>query len=206
MNIICFGKNYADHMHELGDQPVDKPVIFLKPTSVLRVCENWHDTLSLYFPTDAEIHYECELVFRLKAGGFQLTLIEAQNALDAYTIGLDLTKRDLQKKLKEAGHPWTIGKAFPDAAVIGPWIPLDDMNTCFNQPFSFSLNQQVQQTSFGKNMLFSPTELVVYASYYFPLSAGDILFTGTPSGVGKIAQGDRASVTVGERTYHAKWE
>src|SRR3990167_10982801 len=149
--IICFGKNYQDHMHELGDKAVDKPVIFLKPSSVLRACEKWNDTVSLYFPEE-EIHYECELVFKLKVGGFKLTAEKARDALGWYTVGLDMTKRQVQKKLKEDGHPWTIGKVFPDAAVIGPWIKCDNIESCLSQPFQFLLNDQLRQTSVGKNM------------------------------------------------------
>src|SRR3989338_237974 len=107
-NIICFGKNYQDHMHELGDKPVDKPVIFLKPMNVLKICKNWGDTLQLYLPPE-ETHFECELVFKLKSGGYQLTKKQALDTLAYVTIGLDMTKRSLQKQLKEAGHPWTLG-------------------------------------------------------------------------------------------------
>lgn len=203
-NIICFGKNYSDHMNELGDKAVDKPVIFLKPSSVLRTVENWNDTISLYLPEE-EIHYECELVFKLNAGGFRLTPDEARNALGWYTAGLDMTKRNVQKKLKEDGHPWTIGKVFPDAAVIGPWMKIESVDAYLTQSFQFSLNNQLRQTGFGKNMLFSPADLVVYASYFFPLCAGDILFTGTPSGVGKITHGDIGCVKISERSYCLKW-
>lgn len=204
-NIIFFGKNYHDHMHELGDKPVDKPVIFLKPANVLRIAHHWNETMDLYFPEE-EIHYECELVFKLNAGGFQLTAEKARDALGWYTVGLDMTKRNLQKKLKENGHPWTIGKVFPDAAVIGPWIEIADMESCLETPFYFLLNDQLRQTGFGKNMLFSPVDLVVYASQYFPLSAGDILFTGTPSGVGKIERGDVGTIKMAEKNYFVRWK
>ncbi|MDP1573700.1 MAG: fumarylacetoacetate hydrolase family protein [Coxiellaceae bacterium] len=203
-NIICFGKNYRGHMHELGDKAVDKPVIFLKPAAVLHACKNWNDTLNLYLPEE-EIHYECELVFKLNVGGFQLSQEKAREALGWYTVGLDMTKRNLQKKLKEDGHPWTIGKVFPDAAVIGPWIKCDNLDSCLEKEFNFSLNNQLKQTGLGKNMLFSPIDLIVYVSHYFPLSAGDILFTGTPSGVGKITNNDIGTVKIGSQTYFVTW-
>ncbi|OGT43698.1 MAG: hypothetical protein A3F13_07060 [Gammaproteobacteria bacterium RIFCSPHIGHO2_12_FULL_40_19] len=202
--IICFGKNYQDHMHELGDKPVDQPVIFLKPTGILKTCKNWSETLNLYLPQE-ETHFECELVFKLKLGGYQLTKTQARDALDSFTIGLDMTKRNLQKQLKEAGHPWTIGKVFPDAAVIGPWIKIDNLESCLSQPFSFTLNNTVRQNSVGEKMLFSPIDLVVLASRYFPLSEDDILFTGTPSGVGKVTSGDKGVLQVGEDTYSVYW-
>lgn len=203
-NIICFGKNYQDHMHELGDKPVDKPVIFLKPSSVLHACKNWNEKINLYLPEE-EIHYECELVFKLNAGGFKLTAEKARDALGWYTVGLDMTKRNLQKTLKDAGNPWTIGKVFPDAAVIGPWMKIESVEKCLTQPFQFTLNNQLRQTGFGKNMLFSPIDLVVYASQYFPFCSGDILFTGTPSGVGKITNGDVATIQIVEHAFFANW-
>lgn len=203
--IVCFGKNYQDHMNELGDKPVERPVIFLKPVSVLVVCKNWGDTLSLSFPED-EIHYECELVFKLKSGGYQLSQEKAREALGWYTIGLDMTKRVLQSELKKAGHPWTIGKVFPDAAIIGPWLPIENLDQHLSTEFSFSVNNETRQKSMGKNMLFSPIELIVLASQYFPLCEGDILFTGTPSGVGKINKNDCAQLTLGNQFCGVRWD
>lgn len=203
-NIICFGKNYQDHMHELGDKAVDKPVIFTKPSTVLRTCKHWHEKINLYLPKD-EIHYECELVFKLKSGGFELSQNEALNALGWYTVGLDMTKRNLQSQLKKESHPWTLGKVFPDAAVIGPWIPLASLDECLHQTFSLTLNDEVRQKGMGKNMLFSPVDLIVYASQHFPLSEGDILFTGTPSGVGKISHKDVAKIQINDLFFFAEW-
>ena len=202
--IICFGKNYADHMLELGDQPVDRPVIFLKPFSVLKTCQKWGETLTLAFQKE-ELHYECELVFQLKVGGYQLSTEQAHESLGAYTIGLDMTKRTLQSTLKKTGHPWTIGKVFPESAIIGPWLPIEDLEKILSQPFTFIINTDLRQTAFGKNMLFSPIDLVVMASHYFPLREGDIIFTGTPSGVGKINCHDRGRLTVGEHFYEVIW-
>ena len=203
--LICFGKNYQDHMHELGDKPVDKPVIFLKPISVLRACKNWGETLQLYLPQE-ETHFEWELVFKLKSGGYQLTKQQARDALDCFTIGLDMTKRNLQKQLKEAGHPWTIGKVFLDAAVIGPWIAIENLESCLSESFSFTLNDHVRQNSVGEKMLFSPIDLVVLASQYFPLCEDDILFTGTPAGVGKVVNGDKGVLQLGKYNYFVFWK
>lgn len=202
--IIFFGKNYADHMHELGDPPVDRPVIFIKPFSALKACTSWGETLTLQFQQD-ELHYECELVFQLKAGGYQLSKEKACESIGAYTIGLDMTKRDLQSTLKKAGHPWTIGKVFLESAIIGPWLPIENLETTLSQQFTFSMNAHLRQAAFGKNMLFSPIDLIVMASHYFPLCAGDIIFTGTPSGVGKINCHDRGRLTVGEHFYEVIW-
>lgn len=204
INIICFGKNYQDHMHELGDKPVDQPVIFLKPESVLKACNNWGDTLHLYLPQE-ETHFECELVFKLQCGGYQFTPEKARDALGWFTIGLDMTKRNVQKSLKAAGHPWTLGKVFPDAAVIGPWIKIENLEKCLTESFSFTLNNTLRQSSVGNNMLFSPIDLVVLASQHFPLCEGDILFTGTPAGVGKVMSGDRGVLQLGQYGYSVCW-
>jgi 2-keto-4-pentenoate hydratase/2-oxohepta-3-ene-1,7-dioic acid hydratase in catechol pathway len=203
-NIVFFGKNYVDHMNELGDKPVDKPVIFLKPENVLRSCQQWGNTIDLYFP-ESEMQYETELVFKLKSGGFQMTREQALASLEYYTVGLDMTKRALQKQLKENGHPWTIGKVFPDAAVIGPWKKINNVDASLSESFSFLLNDQLKQKSAGKNMIFAPADLIVYASQYFPFSAGDIIFTGTPSGVGNIAYDDVGTVMLDDDFYRVKW-
>lgn len=202
--IICFGKNYADHMHELGDKPVDRPVIFLKPLSVLQACTQWSETVTLQFLQE-ELHYECEWVLKLKAGGYQLSKEAAKAALGWYTIGLDMTKRVLQSTLKKAGHPWMIAKVFPESAVIGPWLAIEDLEKTLSQKFTFSINAHLRQAAFGKNMLFSPIELVVLASHYFPLCEGDLIFTGTPSGVGKINRNDHGRLTLGEHFYEVIW-
>src|SRR3990167_8948738 len=118
--IICFGKNYLDHQVELGDKKVDKPIIFLKPPSILRQCSAWEQESHLSL-TPKETHYECELVLKLKQGGYQLSLGEAAQIIGWYTVGLDMTLRKLQLQLKNAGHPWTTAKVFKDSGVIGPW-------------------------------------------------------------------------------------
>lgn len=203
--IICFGKNYADHIHELGDQAVTKPVIFIKPLSILRECKKWGATLNILLPAD-EVHYEVELVVKLKQGGYQLSTTNAANTIGWYTIGLDMTKRLIQAQLKKAGHPWEIGKVFPDAAIIGPWLPLQNLEDLLNLSFSFSLNGEMRQQSRGQSMLFKPAELISYASQFFPLCEGDILFTGTPAGVGAVQNGSLGLLQLAEHHYQIKWQ
>ena len=164
----------------------------------------WQKKINLYFPQD-EIHYETELVFKINSGGFQMTPDMAKASLGWYTVGLDMTKRILQKQLKDNGHPWTLGKVFPDAAIVGPWISLTNLNECLGQVFSFSLNGESKQKSTGSKMIFNPIDLIVYASQFFPLEAGDILFTGTPSGVGKVVKGDIAEIAIGDKKYCVEW-
>jgi 2-keto-4-pentenoate hydratase/2-oxohepta-3-ene-1,7-dioic acid hydratase in catechol pathway len=182
--IICFGKNYQDHMLELGDEPVTKPVIFLKPPSILAQCQQWGKTVQAYLP-DHETHYECELVLQLNKDGYNMTVEEADDAIGAYTIGLDMTLRQVQNLLKKNGHPWTIGKVFPSACIIGPWIEAISSDFLDNQ-FIFKLDGIEKQRSCGRNMLFQPQKLIAYASQFFPLCKGDIIFTGTPAGVGPV--------------------
>ena len=121
-------------------------------------------------------------------------------AIGAYSIGLDMTLREVQATLKKAGHPWTIGKVFPDAAVIGPWIETSNLEF-LQETFSLTLDGVCRQESTGTQMLFNPVELVVYASHFFPLCAGDILFTGTPAGVGKVHDHAKGVVQIGARHY-----
>jgi 2-keto-4-pentenoate hydratase/2-oxohepta-3-ene-1,7-dioic acid hydratase in catechol pathway len=201
--IVCFGKNYADHMKELGDAPVEKPVIFLKPPSVLKQCNQWNDTLQVQLMQD-DTHYECELVIRLKNDAYQIPIEKAENCINDYTIGLDMTLREKQSLLKKNGHPWTIGKVFPDAAIIGPWIPYHSLDF-LETTFQFTLNGTVKQQSYGKNMLFKPAELIHYASQFFPLCAGDILFTGTPAGVGAVNKNSHGKIQIGSRAYTVLW-
>ncbi len=201
--IICFGKNYQDHMLELGDKPVTEPVIFLKPASVVKYCTAWGDRVNAFFP-EQELHYECELILRLSKGGYKLSHEEASNMIDAYTIGLEMTLRKEQAILKSNGHPWTISKVFPDACIIGPWIETSDLSF-LNADFNFTLDNELKQSSSGSNMLFNPIDLIVHASAFFPLCAGDILFTGTPSGVGKVNRGSIGVVEIANHQYTITW-
>lgn len=201
--IVCFGKNYSDHMMELGDAPVSQPVIFLKPPSVLKQCAQWGETLQAHL-TEHETHYECELVIKLNTDGYRMTLEEASDAIDEYTIGLDMTLRQQQTILKQNGHPWTTAKVFSDSAIIGPWIKYNEQQF-LNTSFQFMLDQDVKQQSQGKNMLFKPRDLVHYASQFFPLCAGDILFTGTPAGVGAVKNGSIGSLIINYFQYYVRW-
>lgn len=201
--IVCFGKNYADHMAELGDAPVEKPVIFLKPPSVLKQCTQWGETVHAQRILH-ELHYECELVLRLNKDAYQIAIDEAESCIDAYTIGLDMTLRQMQALLKKNGHPWTTSKVFPDAAIIGPWIPYNAKNF-LNTPFQLMVDGVVKQHSHGHQMLFKPADLIHYASQFFPLCAGDILFTGTPAGVGAISDHAQGTVQIGALQYSVCW-
>jgi 2-keto-4-pentenoate hydratase/2-oxohepta-3-ene-1,7-dioic acid hydratase in catechol pathway len=194
--IICFGKNYDDHMLELGGKPVEQPVIFLKPPSVLRQVPHWDETLSLRLINE-EAHYECELVVRIG---------QDKQTIDACTVGLDMTLRKRQAHIKQDGHPWTLAKVFPDAAIIGPWIRIEDLPDYLDEEFSFTLDNELKQKSSGKSMRVLPSELVRYASQHFPICLGDILFTGTPAGVGPVYKNAKADVRFAGFGYTVRWE
>jgi len=204
--IICIGKNYPDHAAELGDKQPDKPVLFIKPPSVLKVCSISGETLNLNLPSHSTaVHHEVELVFRVRKSGFRMTVAQARNALDAVTVGLDMTLRDLQTSSKKAGTPWTTGKVFPDAAVIGPWMNFASFQEIESQVFSLHVDDSLRQQSSASHMLFKPAECLAYASEFFPICEGDILFTGTPVGVAPVSLGQVASLTFSTISYRVHW-
>ncbi len=192
--IICAGKNYLDHAAEMQEGIPERPVLFLKPPSVLRVCADWHDVLTMHLPhLQDEIHYECELVFQIK-----------KQELVAVTLGLDMTNRTLQRQAKQNSGPWTLGKVFKDAACIGPWLPIPPQQT--ELYFEFFLNDVLKQKASAGNMRMSPAELLAYAAVYFPICDGDLLFTGTPAGVGQVQVGDHARLCLNDLEYAVYFE
>lgn len=203
--IVCVGKNYIEHIKEMGDSKSEKPVIFIKPKSILRVAVDGEE-LSLMIPkVSSALHYEAEIVIRLDKGGYQLDLKEAEKAIGAVSIGLDMTLRDLQAEQKKAGQPWTTSKVFIDSAIVGPWLRVSEFTNYLNEKFTFLLDDKVKQENFGKNMIMSPIECVSYISKFFPLVAGDLIFTGTPSGVGSVVSGQRGVLNYGSIRYSVIW-
>ncbi len=203
--IICVGKNYAEHVKELGDITVDKPVIFLKPPSVLRQAKQG-ETLTVSMPThQGSVHHECEIVFQLKAGGFQMTETEAERCIGAVSVGLDMTLRDKQAILKKTGAPWTIAKVFQDSAIIGPWRSLEEFPQFSNAVFSLKVNGELRQEGRATEMTFSPPKCIAYISEHFPLCAGDIIFTGTPKGVNSILPSDTGNLNFGPIQFSVQW-
>lgn len=187
--IICLGKNYLDHAKELGDAIPENPVLFLKPPSC-------HVPLkagvSVWFPDlGSEVHHECEVVLRLKTGGFRMTLEQARASVDAVTLGLDMTLRELQTQQKSKGHPWEIAKAFPCSALTAPFIEVQKFTDFENVPFQFELDGVVRQRGIARDMRMNVFESIRYASQFFLLRPGDLIFTGTPAGVGPVRAGSR---------------
>lgn len=196
--IICIGKNYADHAIELGDPKPEKPVLFLKPPSSAIFCTQPGEIIKVTLPSTrfGDAHFECELVFR----------VSKQNKIDAFTLGIDLTLRDLQTKLKKAGHPWEISKSFFGSAIIGPWISLDENLDMLEKPFAHHLDGKQVQRAFGSQMIMYPEECLSYASEHFKICAGDVIFTGTPSGVGKLLPGQVSTLEWNQKTlFQIEW-
>lgn len=196
--IICVGKNYLEHAKELGDAIPDKPVVFLKPPSVLKQVTHWGDTLHAKFPgQDDSVQPECELVFRVAKDLYQLDGPPQWDAFSHITVGLDMTLRTRQTSLKKQGHPWTTAKVFLDAALIGPW----EQDILAHQSFQLCIKDRCQQKGEMQEMMMQPLELLAYVSSIFPIHAGDILFTGTPAGVCSIQSSDRLQVFLARSYY-----
>lgn len=186
MKIICIGRNYAEHARELGNQVPEEPVIFMKPETALMATGQ-----AFHFPSfTSDLHYECELVVRICKAGKQIAASDAPQFYDAVTLGIDFTARDVQDRLKKKGLPWEKAKAFDRSAVVGQWLPWESLSNTSNIHFTFFKNGQLVQEGFTKHMLFSINEIIEHVSLYFTLQPGDLLFTGTPAGVGPCAIAD----------------
>lgn len=186
MKIICIGRNYAEHALELGNDIPDEPVIFMKPKSALLQAHT-----PFYYPEFTnELHYECELVIRVSKNGKYIQERHASNYYNGITVGIDFTARDIQDECKKKGLPWEKAKAFDNSAAVGKII---DLAPGFNKKnIHFSLNkngEKVQQGNSG-NMIFNIDKIVSCISQYFSLNIGDLIFTGTPAGVGECVVGD----------------
>ncbi|WP_058532310.1 fumarylacetoacetate hydrolase family protein [Legionella rubrilucens] len=205
--IVCVGKNYLAHARELGDEVPEKPVLFLKPASVLRQASAWGEQIQVDFPhEDTEVQPECEMVLRLAQDGYQMTIDEARDAIADVTLGLDMTLRARQTQLKKQGHPWTTSKVFKDAAILGPWIPYQHVNDYLSAEFQLLLDGTLRQCAKGADMIMPPDDLLVYISRFFPLKAGDVIYTGTPAGVTSISAGTTAELRWKNYSYTVKWK
>lgn len=186
MKIFCVGRNYAAHAAEMNQPVPEQPVIFMKPpTAVLR------ERKPFYYPAfTKEIHFETELVVKINKNGKHIQPPFAMDYIESVTLGLDLTARDIQSDLKKKGLPWELAKGFDQSAVIGEWQPFTEDN--WNKMvFTLRKNDTVVQTGSTKEMIFSLTDLLVFISSRFTIQKGDLLFTGTPEGVGPINMDDK---------------
>ncbi len=186
MKIFCVGRNYADHAKELKNEVPEEPVIFLKPKSALL-----QSHALFYYPEFTnELHYEVELVLHISKNGRYIQEHQASRYYDKITAGIDFTARDLQRELQKKGLPWEKAKAWDNSAVIGKWVTLDAEMQKKPINFSLKLNDEWVQKGVTTDMIFSFNKIIANISNYFALNIGDIVFTGTPSGVGECVVGD----------------
>ena len=203
--IICVGKNYVEHAKELGDAIPDKPVLFLKPPSVLHQVSQG-GSIELSLPVGAgSVHHECEIILRLNRGGFRMSGADAENAIGWVSLGLDMTLRDRQSVLKKNGHPWEVSKVFPGSAVTGPWVSVSEFHSWSKENFQFSIDGVLRQQGNVSQMSLTPAECISFASEFFPLCEGDLIFTGTPAGVGPVLSGQKAFLEWGKISYSVRW-
>lgn len=186
MKIFCVGRNYAQHAKELGNEVPEEPVIFIKPKSALLQSHT-----PFYYPEFTnELHYECELVLRISKNGKYIQEKHAGNYYNGISAGIDFTARDIQSRLKEKGLPWEKAKAFDNSAAVGKFIDITPQLNKKNINFSFKLNKELVQQGNSGDMIFSFDALVAHISNYFSVNIGDLIFTGTPAGVGECVVGD----------------
>ncbi|HEX6915637.1 MAG TPA: fumarylacetoacetate hydrolase family protein [Chitinophagaceae bacterium] len=186
MKIFCVGRNYAEHARELGNAVPEEPVIFMKPKSALL-----QPHTPFYYPEFCnELHYEAELVLRIAKNGKYISERQASRYYNAITVGIDFTARDVQNDLKAKGLPWEKAKAWDNSAIIGKWVEMT--SETMNNPLDFSLrnNGQTVQQGNSSQMIFSFDRIIENISRYFSINIGDLVFTGTPAGVGECVVGD----------------
>ena len=185
MKIICIGRNYAKHIEELANERPDNPVVFLKPDSAILPNKN------PFFipPFSNDIHYEVEVLIKINKVGKHIASKFAYKYYDEIGLGIDFTARDVQQQCKEKGLPWEKAKAFDGSAVIGNFYNKKDFNL-ENLSFQLLKNNEIVQDGNTQSMLWKIDELINYVSQYFTLKKGDIIFTGTPAGVGKVTEND----------------
>lgn len=184
MNIYCIGRNYIDHAKELNNPVPAKPVVFCKPSSSLL-----RDAKPFYIPEfTKDVHHEIEIVLRICKNGKHISESKASEYYSHIGLGIDFTARDIQQECKEKGLPWEIAKGFENSAVISEWIAKEELSL----PIAFSLkkNKSIIQSGNTGEMIFSFEKIISYLSLYFRLQNGDLIYTGTPAGVGAVAIGD----------------
>jgi 2-keto-4-pentenoate hydratase/2-oxohepta-3-ene-1,7-dioic acid hydratase in catechol pathway len=194
MKMFCVGRNYAEHAKELGNTIPEEPVIFMKPKSALLQSHT-----PFYYPEFTnELHYECELVLRICKNGKYISEKFASKYYDAITVGIDFTARDIQNELKQKGLPWEKAKAWDNSAVVGKWILLSELKYKKEIPFSFKKNNEVVQKATSAEMIYSFDAIVAYISNFFSVNIGDLIYTGTPAGVGEVVVGDELEGFIGD--------
>ncbi|HOY14364.1 MAG TPA: fumarylacetoacetate hydrolase family protein [Saprospiraceae bacterium] len=194
MKIFCIGRNYVAHAKELKNDLPTNPIIFMKPSTAMLI-----DEKPFYHPEfSSNIHFELELVLKISKNGKHISEKFANDYYQEIGLGIDFTARDLQNDLKEKGLPWELAKSFDNSAVVGKFL---DKKTMDEATIGFSLlqNGQIKQDGTSQDLIFSFNDLIVYISKYFTLQKGDLIYTGTPAGVGKVNVGDVLEGFIGEQ-------
>ena len=186
MKIICIGRNYIDHIKELSNLKPLNPVVFLKPDSSV-IPKNQNFIIPSF---STEIHHEIELVVKINKVGKHIDKFFSHKYYDEIGLGIDFTARDIQSNLKEKGHPWEKSKAFDNSCMVGNFLKKEKLEDISKIEFSLKKNNELVQSGCSNDMLWKIDELISYISQYFTLKIGDLIFTGTPSGVSKVESGD----------------
>ena len=196
MKIICIGRNYAEHARELNNAVPDNPIFFMKPDSALL-----RNNDPFFYPNFShDIHYETELVVRINRIGKHIEQRFAHRYYDEVGLGIDFTARDLQNAAKQKGHPWEIAKAFDQSAAISQFVPLASVGEIQNLRITLEKNGTTVQAGITADMLFPVYVLIAYVSQFMTLKIGDLLYTGTPAGVGPVQIGDRLTAKLQGQT------
>lgn len=195
MKIICIGRNYPDHINELNNAIPDSPIFFMKPESaVIRA------NLPFFYPSFSnEIHYEVELVLHVSKVGRNILLKHAHTYYDGIGVGIDFTARDLQNKAIKEGLPWEMAKAFDSSAPVSDFVPIHDFDDVGNISFGLFKNDVLVQKGNSSEMIFNFNAIITYISRFVTLKQGDMIFTGTPSGVGPVNVGDKLEAFIGDK-------
>ncbi len=188
--IYCVGRNYADHAVEMGFTGREPPFFFMKPAdAIVPVAEG--EAGRMAYPTlTANLHHEIELVVAIGTGGRHIAAADAPKHIWGYAVGLDMTRRDLQNEMKKQGRPWCIGKAFEQSAPIGPVVPIAKTGELLAGAITLAVNGTVKQQGDLKDLIWSVNETIEQLSAAWTLQPGDLIFTGTPAGVGAVVRGD----------------
>lgn len=190
--ILCIGRNYAKHAAEMKSDVPTEPLVFLKPPSALI-----EDGASVVLPAVSnDVHHEVELVVVIGKGGKNIPQEQALEHVDAYAVGLDMTARDLQSEAKKGGRPWSVAKGFDTFAPLGPLAPTRVVSDPQDLTIRLTVNGDARQDAHTRDMIFPVAELVAYCSRIFTLTPGDLIYTGTPEGVGPVRDGDRMEASV----------
>ncbi|MEZ5923803.1 MAG: fumarylacetoacetate hydrolase family protein [Hyphomicrobiaceae bacterium] len=190
--VYCIGRNYAAHAVEMGGDPNrEPPFFFQKNPNNLDASGNFP-----YPPHSSDVHHEVELLVALGRGGVNIPLDKALGHVYGYAVALDMTRRDLQGEAKKAGRPWEIGKAFERSGPVGPLLPVADAKHFDHGRIELKVNGEVRQEGDLNQMIWKVPEMISHLSEYFELAAGDVILSGTPSGVGPVKRGDRLEASI----------